>query len=147
MNTPVNNRNRPELAAQLENMLRRMPGAVHAAVATADGLITAHTAGLDTTAAEQLSAIVTGIHALSHSANKVMGAQAGEVVLSMIQMNNAQMFIGPAGDGARLLVCTDITASNGDVAYEMAKMKDLFAAHFTVDARGHDSPPAAPEHA
>ena len=105
----------------LDDLLSRVPSTRHAAVMSADGLLTGASAGLGREDAEHLAAIAAGYQSLGRgSARRFGGGKA--VRQTIVEMESGFMFVTAAGHGACLAVIAAAEADIGVIAYEMAML-------------------------
>jgi predicted regulator of Ras-like GTPase activity (Roadblock/LC7/MglB family) len=105
----------------LDDLLSRVPSTRHAAVMSADGLLTGASAGLGREDAEHLAAIAAGYQSLGRgSARRFGGGKA--VRQTIVEMESGFLFVTAAGHGACLAVIADAEADIGVIAYEMAML-------------------------
>lgn len=104
----------------LDDLLERVPAARHAAVLSADGLLTGSSAGLDREDAEHLAAIAAGFQSLARGAGRRFGG--GAVRQTIVEMESGFLFVTAAGPGTCLAVIAAPDADLGVIAYEMAML-------------------------
>lgn len=105
----------------LDDLLSRVPSTRHAAVMSADGLLTGASAGLGREDAEHLAAIAAGYQSLGRgSARRFGGGKA--VRQTIVEMESGFLFVTAAGHGACLAVIASAEADIGVIAYEMAML-------------------------
>ena len=105
----------------LDDLLSRVPATRHAAVMSADGLLTGASAGLGREDAEHLAAIAAGYQSLGRgSARRFGGGKA--VRQTIVEMESGFLFVTAAGHGACLAVIAAAEADIGVIAYEMAML-------------------------
>jgi predicted regulator of Ras-like GTPase activity (Roadblock/LC7/MglB family) len=105
----------------LDDLLSRVPSTRHAAVMSADGLLTGASAGLGREDAEHLAAIAAGYQSLGRgSARRFGGGKA--VRQTIVEMESGFLFVTAAGHGACLAVIAGADADIGVIAYEMAML-------------------------
>lgn len=102
----------------LNNLVAGVPEVRHAIVLSQDGLSLAWSEGIDRDDAEHLSAVASGLQSLSHGAARHF--KGGHVRQTVIEMDNAFLFVTNAGQGARLAVLASDQVDAGIAAYEMA---------------------------
>ena len=105
----------------LDDLLSRVPATRHAAVMSADGLLTGASAGLGREDAEHLAAIAAGYQSLGRGATRRFGG--GKAVRqTVVEMESGFLFVTAAGHGACLAVISDSDADIGVIGYEMAML-------------------------
>lgn len=102
----------------LDNFVKSVPDVRHTLVVSADGLLMAMSDELDRTSGDQLSAIVSGMSALTGGAARQLGG--GEVRQAIIEMDTMFMFLMNVSDGSVLSVVASATCDVGLIGYEMA---------------------------
>jgi hypothetical protein len=100
--------------------VRTVPGAAHAVVVSADGLLMAHSRGLPRDRAEQLSSITSGLGSLALAAARCF--EAGAVKQTAVEMDNGYLFLIAISDGSFLSVLAAPDCDMGLVAYEMERL-------------------------
>lgn len=101
---------------------------VHQAVVlSSDGLMVGTSSGLNREEAEHLSAVAASFQSLSRSASRQFGG--GAVRQTIVEMNNAFLFVTAAGSGACLAVLASSSADAGLIAYEMAMLVKRVGQH------------------
>ncbi|MGB9378856.1 MAG: roadblock/LC7 domain-containing protein [Mycobacteriales bacterium] len=101
----------------LVNFVKSVPGVRHTLVVSADGLLMAMSDGLGRTAGDQLSAIVSGLAALTGGAAREL--RGGSVLQAVIEMESAFMFTTTISDGSVLAVVSEASCDVGLIGYEM----------------------------
>ena len=61
--------------------------------------------------------------------------EAGEVRQTMVMLDDAYLFVTPAGDGSRLAVLSDAQTDVGQLAHEMALLVRRVGRHMNAAAR------------
>lgn len=117
----------------LDDLVRRVPEIRHAVVLSSDGLATGASAGLTREDSEHLAAVASGFHSLAKGAGRHF--KAGEVRQTMIELEQAFLFVTAAGDGSCLAVFSEAEADVGLVAYEMALLVRRVGEHLGTDVR------------
>lgn len=106
-----------ELSWLLDDLLARAEGTRHAIVLSTDGLLMASSSKLDRPAAEHLAAIASGLYSLASGASKQFSG--GEIRQTIIEMDDAFLFVATAGEGACMALVAASSCDVGLVAYEM----------------------------
>jgi uncharacterized protein len=104
----------------LDDLIERVPSAQQAVVLSADGLMMGASASLSREDAEHLSAMAAGFQSLAKGASRHF--QAGPVRQTVVEMEDAFLFVTAAGLGACLAVLAASDADLGLIAYEMAML-------------------------
>ncbi|MFK4226085.1 roadblock/LC7 domain-containing protein [Streptomyces sp. NPDC019890] len=117
----------------LDDLLARTDHVRQAVLLTADGLVNCASRGMVRRDIEHLSAVCAGFHSLAKETGDRF--QAGNVRQTMVMLDNAFLFITPAGDGSRLAVLSDIETDVGQLAHEMALLVKRVGRHMAVPTR------------
>lgn len=104
----------------LDDLVERVPSVQQAVVLSADGLMMGASAALSREDAEHLSAMAAGFQSLAKGASRHF--QAGPVRQTVVEMEDAFLFVTAAGMGACLAVLAASDADLGLIAYEMAML-------------------------
>jgi predicted regulator of Ras-like GTPase activity (Roadblock/LC7/MglB family) len=104
----------------LDDLVERVPSAQQAVVLSADGLLMGASAGMGREDAEHMSAMAAGFQSLAKGASRHF--QAGPVRQTVVEMEDAFLFVTAAGLGACLAVLAESDADLGLIAYEMAML-------------------------
>ncbi|OJF12062.1 roadblock/LC7 domain-containing protein [Couchioplanes caeruleus] len=104
----------------LDELVERVPSARQAVVLSADGLMLGASAGMGREDAEHLSAMAAGFQSLAKGASRHF--RAGPVRQTVVEMEDAFLFVTAAGQGACLAVVAGSDADLGLIAYEMAML-------------------------
>jgi predicted regulator of Ras-like GTPase activity (Roadblock/LC7/MglB family) len=91
-----------------------------AVILSRDGLPIAATKDLPRENAERLSALAAGVQSLASGAGQHLGV--GEVRQTIIELEQALLFVSSAGHGSCLAVLCPVDANAGQIAYEMAML-------------------------
>ncbi|MCH0562455.1 MULTISPECIES: roadblock/LC7 domain-containing protein [unclassified Streptomyces] len=125
----------------LDDLVARASDVRHAVVVSDDGLAIGASPGLGREDAERLAAVASGLHALAKGTGRHFGA--GGVRRTMVEMDDAFLFVAAVGDGSCLAVLTAVTADIGLVAYEMARLVKQARECVHTPPRAAARPPAA----
>ena len=117
----------------LDDLVARTGHVQQAVLLTADGLVGSASRGMVRRDIEHLSAVCAGFHSLAKEAGDRFAA--GSVRQTMVMLDNAFLFITPAGDGSRLAVLSDIETDVGQLAHEMALLVRRVGRHMAVPTR------------
>ncbi|MFJ7417206.1 roadblock/LC7 domain-containing protein [Streptomyces uncialis] len=120
----------------LDDLTERVEYVRHALVLSNDGLVTGASSALTREDAEHLAAVASGLHSLAKGSGRHFGA--GQVRQTMIEFDDAVMFVTAAGEGSCLCVLSTAEADIGQVAYEMTLLVNRVGEHLGVDARHPD---------
>ena len=122
-----------DLSWLLDDLVARVQEIDKAVILTRDGLVTGASHGLSREDAEHLSAVAAGIQSLARGAGRHFGG--GRVRQTIVEMENAFLFVTAAGEGSCLAVLAPATADVGLVAYQMAVLVKRVGPHLEVDPR------------
>ncbi|GAA4892867.1 roadblock/LC7 domain-containing protein [Streptomonospora salina] len=113
----VTNNAAKDLNWLLDGLVERAVGARYAIVLSADGLLMGSSEGLGTDDAEHLSAVASAFQSLARGTGRQFNG--GEVLQTVVEMENAYLFVSGSGSGACLAVVAEESSDVGLVAYEM----------------------------
>ncbi|MEU2165602.1 roadblock/LC7 domain-containing protein [Streptomyces chengbuensis] len=130
-----------DLGWLLDDLLDRTDHVRQAVLLTADGLVTCASRGMPQRDVEHLSAVCAGFHSLAKETGSRFAA--GKVRQTMVMLDDAYLFITPAGDGSRLAVLSDTETDVGQLAHEMALLVKRVGRHMAVPARSAAEAPDA----
>ncbi|MDT9686915.1 roadblock/LC7 domain-containing protein [Streptomyces sp. P9(2023)] len=122
-----------ELDWLLDDLTRRVEYIRHALVLSNDGLVTGASSGLAREDAEHLAAVSSGLHSLARGSGRHF--QAGRARQTMVEFDEALLFVTAAGEGSCLCVLSGADADVGQVAYEMTLLVNRVGEHLGVAAR------------
>jgi predicted regulator of Ras-like GTPase activity (Roadblock/LC7/MglB family) len=97
-------------------------GVAHAALVSADGLLVASDENLPRDRADQLAAIASGLSSLAVGTAELF--TAGQVVQSVIEMQQGFLLLMSVGDGSNLVVLASSGCDIGLIGYEMTLLVD-----------------------
>ncbi|MEU6403321.1 roadblock/LC7 domain-containing protein [Streptomyces sp. NPDC046985] len=117
----------------LDNLTERVEDVRHALVLSNDGLVTGASTGLRREDAEHLAAVASGLHSLAKGSGRHFGA--GGVRQTMVEFDEAVLFVTAAGTSSCLCVLSGAQADFGLIAYEMTLLVNRVGEHLDVDAR------------
>ncbi|MGY3199503.1 roadblock/LC7 domain-containing protein [Streptomyces sp. TE5632] len=117
----------------LDDLTQRVEQVRHVLVLSNDGLVTGTSTGLRREDAEYLAAVSSGLHSLAKGSGQHFGA--GGMRQTMIEFDDAMLFVTAAGAGSCLCVLSGAEADVGRVAYEMTLLVNRVGEHLDVDAR------------
>jgi predicted regulator of Ras-like GTPase activity (Roadblock/LC7/MglB family) len=109
-----------QLSWLLDNMVTQVEHVQQAIVLSRDGLVVAASHGLSREDGEHMSALAAGVQSLANGAGRHF--RGGQVRQTIIEMEQAFLFVIAAGQGTCLAVLTSAEASVGVIAYEMAML-------------------------
>ena len=117
----------------LDELVQRV-GSIHKAlVLSGDGLPRGVSEGLTREDGEHLSAVASGFHSLAKGVGRHFGV--GGVRQTVIELDEAFLFVTAAGDGSCLAVLADADADVGQIAYEMTLLVKRVGAHLGTAPR------------
>lgn len=122
-----------DLSWLLEDLASRVEHFRKAVILSRDGLAIASSSGLRRDEAERLSALAAGVQSLASGAGQHFGV--GEVRQTIIELEQALLFITAAGQGSCLAVLCPASADAGLVAYEMAMLVKRAGPHLGSQSR------------
>lgn len=117
----------------ITDFVRRVPGAAHAVVVSADGLLLSGSEGLPKDRADQLSAVASGLVSLTYGAARCF--EAGGVNQTVVEMERGYLFLMSISDGSSLAVLAAPNCDIGTVAYEMTLLVDRVGQQMTPELR------------
>ncbi|MDQ3406012.1 MAG: roadblock/LC7 domain-containing protein [Actinomycetota bacterium] len=117
----------------ITDFVRQVPGAAHAVVVSADGLLLASSQGLPRDRAEQLSAVASGLVSLTAGAARCF--EAGGVNQTVVEMDRGYLFLMSISDGSCLAVLAAPNCDIGLVAYEMTLLVERVGQQMTPELR------------
>ena len=102
----------------VSSFARDVPGVSHALLVSADGLLVAASERLPADRADQLAAVSSGLASLSTGAAQLV--DGGQVLQSVVEMENGYLLLMRVGDGSHLAALAASSCDIGQVGYEMA---------------------------
>ena len=122
-----------DLSWLLDDLVSRVAEISKAVILTRDGLVIGASTGLTREDAEHLAAMAAGMQSLARGAGRHFGG--GQVRQTIVEMENAFLFVTAAGEGSCLAALTAASADVGLVAFEMAVLVKRIGPHLLVDPR------------
>lgn len=122
-----------ELDRLLNDLTQRVEHVRHALVLSNDGLVTGASTGLRREDAEHLAAVSSGLHSLARGSGRHF--RAGGVRQTVVEFDDALLFVTAAGTGSCLCVLAGAEADIGQIAYEMTVLVNQVGGQLDVDAR------------
>jgi predicted regulator of Ras-like GTPase activity (Roadblock/LC7/MglB family) len=119
----------------LSNFAREVPGVTHAVLVSADGLLVAATEHLPGERADQLAAVSSGLASLSTGAAQLF--DGGQVLQSVVEMENGYLLLMRVGDGSHLATLAATSCDIGQVGYEMAILVERVGGVVKSSRRSH----------
>ncbi|MFI9272772.1 roadblock/LC7 domain-containing protein [Kitasatospora sp. NPDC052896] len=117
----------------LDDLVGRVASLRHAVILSGDGLATAASRNLGREDAEHLAAVAAGLHSLAKGAGRQF--EVGSVRQTMVELDEAFLFITAAGDGSCLAVLAGADSDIGQIAYEMALLVKRVGEHLGAAPR------------
>ncbi|CAL9370839.1 roadblock/LC7 domain-containing protein [Streptomyces sp. NPDC014344] len=125
----------------LDDLTQRVDHVRHALILSNDGLVTGASTGLRREDAEHLAAVSSGLHSLAKGSGRHFGA--GGVRQTMVEFDEAVLFVTAAGAGSCLCVLSGAEADIGHIAYEMTLLVNRVGEHLGVDSRRPEPGPGS----
>jgi predicted regulator of Ras-like GTPase activity (Roadblock/LC7/MglB family) len=122
-----------ELSWLLDDLVARVASIRKALVLSGDGLATGASDGLTREDSEHLAAVASGFHSLAKGVGRHF--EAGRVRQTIVELDDAFLFVTAAGDGSCLAVLADADSDVGQVAYEMALLVKRVGVHLAAEPR------------
>jgi predicted regulator of Ras-like GTPase activity (Roadblock/LC7/MglB family) len=122
-----------ELNWLLDDLVKRVASIHKALVLSGDGLPTGVSEELTREDGEHLAAVASGFHSLAKGVGRHF--DAGGVRQTVVELDEAFLFVTAAGDGSCLAVLSDADADVGQVAYEMTLLVKRVGAHLASSPR------------
>ncbi|MFF7392780.1 roadblock/LC7 domain-containing protein [Streptomyces scabiei] len=116
-----------ELNWLLDDLVERVASIRKALVLSSDGLPTGVSRDLTREDSEHLAAVSSGFHSLAKGVGRHF--EAGSVRQTVVELDEAFLFVTAAGDGSCLAVLADSDADIGQVAYEMTLLVKRVGVH------------------
>jgi hypothetical protein len=117
----------------LDDLVARVPAARQAIVLSVDGLLTGRSRSLSRIDAEHLAAIASGFAGLARAAGRHF--RGGPVRQTIVEMEQAFLFVSAASNGSCLAVWSDADSDIGLIAYEMAMLVERLGNAMAVPSR------------
>jgi uncharacterized protein len=124
-----------QLSWLLDNLVEQVEPVEQALVLSRDGLVVAASRGLTREESEHLSAVAAGVQSLARGTGQHF--RGGQVRQTIIEMENAFLFVIAAGRGTCLAVLTSADPNVGVVAYEMAILVRRMGKYLAAEPRFH----------
>lgn len=119
-----------ELNWLLDELVDRVGSIRKALVLSSDGLPTGGSKDLSREDSEHLAAVASGFHSLAKGVGRHF--DAGRVRQTVVELDDAFLFVTAAGDGSCLAVLADSESDVGLIAYEMTLMVKRVGAHLAT---------------
>lgn len=130
MNDHMNN----ELGWMLDEVVK-MPEARHAILLSADGMLRAHSEGIDRDEAERQAAALSGLQSISRSTAEFCDGADTPWQQTLVEFVGGYVFLIAAGPGAYLAVSATAEVDMEAVTYRMQKLVDRLGKELTSPPR------------
>ena len=117
----------------LDELVDRVASIRKAVVLSGDGLPTGVSKDLTREDSEHLAAVASGFHSLAKGVGRHF--EAGNVRQTVVELDDAFLFVTAAGDGSCLAVLADADSDVGLVAYEMTLLVKRVGVHLGAAPR------------
>ncbi|CAL2060577.1 roadblock/LC7 domain-containing protein [Streptomyces murinus] len=122
-----------ELNWLLDDLVDRVASIRKAVILSGDGLATGVSKDLTREDGEHLAAVASGFHSLAKGVGRHF--DAGGVRQTVVELDDAFLFVSAAGDGSCLAVLSDADSDVGQVAYEMTLLVKRVGVHLGTAPR------------
>ncbi|MBW1602126.1 roadblock/LC7 domain-containing protein [Streptomyces sp. JJ66] len=122
-----------ELNWLLDELVGRVSSIRKALVLSGDGLPRGASRDLSREDGEHLAAVASGFHSLAKGVGRHFGT--GGVRQTVIELDEAFLFVTAAGDGSCLAVLAEAEADVGQIAYEMTLLVKRVGVHLGTAPR------------
>ena len=122
-----------ELSWLLDDLASRVEDIQQAVILSRDGLTVAASQSLSREDAEHLAALAAGVQSLARGAGEHFSL--GDVRQTIIELEQAFLFVTAAGHGSCLAVMCPASADAGLIAYEMAMLVKRAGPHLAAQPR------------
>ncbi|GAA1716778.1 MULTISPECIES: roadblock/LC7 domain-containing protein [Streptomyces] len=116
-----------ELNWLLDELVGRVGSIRKALVLSGDGLATGGSRDLSREDGEHLAAVASGFHSLAKGVGRHF--DVGRVRQTIVELDDAFLFVTAAGDGSCLAVLADADSDVGQIAYEMTLLVKRVGVH------------------
>ncbi|WP_431032308.1 roadblock/LC7 domain-containing protein [Streptomyces sp. P6-2-1] len=116
-----------ELNWLLDDLVARVASIRKAIVLSSDGLPTGISEDISREDSEHLAAVASGFHSLAKGVGRHF--DAGSVRQTLVELDDAFLFVSAAGDGSCLAVLAGPDADIGQIAYEMTLLVKRVGVH------------------
>lgn len=117
----------------LDELVDRVSSIRKALVLSGDGLARGASRDLTREDGEHLAAVASGFHSLAKGVGRHF--EAGTVRQTVVELDDAFLYVTAAGDGSCLAVLSDAEADVGQVAYEMTLLVKRVGVHLATPPR------------
>jgi predicted regulator of Ras-like GTPase activity (Roadblock/LC7/MglB family) len=115
----------------IDNFVDSTSGVTDTVAVSSDGLLIARSRSLDRDSSDQVSAIVTGIVALCHSASRAFGFDGLEQCI--VAMRKGYLFVTSISDGSCLGVIATKACDIGSVGYQTTLLVERAGGQLTPE--------------
>jgi len=124
---------RDRFGSLVNNFVDTVAGVAHATVVSSDGLLLVASSELPRDRADQLAAVTSGLLSLTRGAARCF--EAGEVVQTVVDMEQGSMLVMSISDGSSLAVLAAPGCDIGLIGYEMALLVQRVGELLTPELR------------
>ncbi|MFG2136362.1 roadblock/LC7 domain-containing protein [Streptomyces sp. NPDC048650] len=117
----------------LDELVERVGSIRKALILSSDGLATGASKDLTREDGEHLAAVASGFHSLAKGVGRHF--DAGRVRQTLVELDDAFLFVSAAGDGSCLAVLADAESDVGLIAYEMTLLVKRVGTHLGAAPR------------
>ncbi|MER6617526.1 roadblock/LC7 domain-containing protein [Streptomyces xantholiticus] len=128
-----------ELGWMLDEVLK-VPGARHAILLSADGMLRAHSQGIGRDEADRQAAALSGLQSISRSTAEFCGQETSPWQQTLVEFVDGYVFLVAAGAGAYLAVSAGQDVDMEAVTYGMHKLVDRLGKELTSPPRRNSVP-------
>ncbi|MEU6510256.1 MULTISPECIES: roadblock/LC7 domain-containing protein [Streptomyces] len=125
--------NKGELNWLLDDLVDRVASIRKAVILSGDGLPMGVSQDLTREDGEHLAAVASGFHSLAKGVGRHF--DAGAVRQTVVELDDAFLFVTAAGDGSCLAVLSEADSDVGQVAYEMTLLVKRVGVHLGTSPR------------
>jgi len=118
----------------LTDLVKRVHQTRHAVVLSEDGLLMSRSEAIGRDDAEQLAAAAAGLQSLARGIGRSF--KGGAIRQTLVEMDDAFLFLTAAGKGAHLAVLAEQSADVGVVAFEMNMLVKKVGEYLGTRPRG-----------
>src|ERR1700748_2866780 len=122
-----------QLSWLLDNLVEQVEPVEQALVLSRDGLVVAASRGFAREGEAALAAVAAGVQSLARGTGQHF--RGGQVRQTIIEMENAFLFVIAAGRGTCLAVLTSADPNVGVIAYEMAMLVRRMGKYLAAEPR------------
>jgi predicted regulator of Ras-like GTPase activity (Roadblock/LC7/MglB family) len=123
-----------DLSWMLDSTLE-IPGALHAVLVSADGLLRARSKGVDKDDADKAAAAMSGMQSLSRSLGFFCDGSHLQWRQTLVEFDGGWIFLISAGDGAYLAVSASPDVDMADITFRMQQLVGQLGKELTVPPR------------